>query len=241
MRATKDHILQEIRRTAGENGGTPLGMTRFQAETGITPHEWEKHWARFTEAQVEAGFEPTQMQGAYDDDFLLEIVVSAAQSLGRFPTYRDLEVYRRRDPSRPSKTAFLRLGSKDELTGKVISFCQTRGGLKDVIELCEALPRAPRETRADAGTATSAVGVVYLMKSGKYYKVGMTRDLVRRGTEIRLQLPERLTLIHAIETDDPPGVEHYWKRRFGEQRLEGEWFDLSPKDVKSFKAWRKIV
>jgi hypothetical protein len=32
---TKDEVLREIRRTAHENGGVPLGKTAFFAATGI--------------------------------------------------------------------------------------------------------------------------------------------------------------------------------------------------------------
>jgi hypothetical protein len=31
---------------------------------------------------------------------------------------------------------------------------------------------------------------------------------VRRGAELRIQLPEKMDLIHSIKTDDPSGVEH---------------------------------
>jgi hypothetical protein len=53
----KDRILAEIRRTASENGGRPLGRLRFFAETGIRESDWRGiHWVRWSEAVAEAGF-----------------------------------------------------------------------------------------------------------------------------------------------------------------------------------------
>jgi hypothetical protein len=36
---TREEILNEIRRTAAENGGKPLGRDRFLRITGITEYE----------------------------------------------------------------------------------------------------------------------------------------------------------------------------------------------------------
>ena len=67
--------------------------------------------------------------------------------------------------------------------------------------------------------SSSSVGEVYLYKRGKYYKIGHSKDPVRRGKEMRLELPEPLKLIHSFKTDDPSGVEAYWHKRFENKRL----------------------
>ena len=59
----KNDILAEVRRTAAENGGTPLGSQAFSTVTGIKRAAWYgKHWARWGDALKEAGFEPNQFQ-----------------------------------------------------------------------------------------------------------------------------------------------------------------------------------
>ena len=85
------------------------------------------------------------------------------------------------------------------------------------------------------------MGYVYLLKSGRYYKIGKAVAPDRRRYEIGLQLPEKAEPVHSIETDDPSGVEAYWHRRFAEKRGEGEWFDLSAEDIKAFKRWKRIA
>ena len=37
----KEHILNEIKRTAKANGGKPLGMQAFYHETGIKSSDWQ--------------------------------------------------------------------------------------------------------------------------------------------------------------------------------------------------------
>jgi hypothetical protein len=54
-RVDKQHIIDEIKRTAAANGGIALGLARFEAETGIATRDWHgKHWATWSDAIVEA-------------------------------------------------------------------------------------------------------------------------------------------------------------------------------------------
>ena len=239
---TKQHILDEIKRTAKENGGTPLGLARFERETGIKPYDWQKYWPRLGAAHLEAGFAPNQLQGAYPDEFLLEKVVAIIKKIGKFTTYIEINIEKNSDPTIPGKKTFYRLGTQQQLAMKIIEYCETKGGNKNVIELC--IPISEKLVRNDeTGSTISAekIGSVYLFKSGKYYKIGKTNDTVRRGNELRIQLPQQIDLVHSIETDDPSGIEAYWHRRFEIKRMNGEWFDLNTADIKAFRRWRHII
>jgi hypothetical protein len=238
---SKTEILAEIKRTALANGGKPLGIARFEQETGIKEYEWGQHWARFGDAQREAGFEPNQLKGAHPDDFLLVKMIKLIRKLGKYPTFREIEVERRADAEMPTKKVFQRVGSKEHFAQMLLAYCASRNGFDDVIQISKmVLEKRADEEEEDDGEATSDYGEVYLFKSGQYFKIGRTSDTVRRGNEIRIQLPEKMTLVHSIKTDDPPGIEAYWHKRFEGQRMKGEWFDLKPADVKAFKRWRRI-
>ena len=215
---TKQNIIDAIRKTAKENSGKPLGVARFEKETGIKPYDWEKYWARFGVAQKEAGFIPNQLQGAHADQFLIEKIIGLARKLKKFPTYREIQVEKSIDTEFPDKGAFYRLGAKEQFAIKVVKYCKDKSGYDDIVELCETLLEKPSE-KENINDSNTSLGEVYLFKSGRYYKIGKTNDTVRRGSELRIQLPEKCALTHSIKTDDPSGIEAYWHRRFEAKRM----------------------
>ncbi|MBI4397899.1 MAG: GIY-YIG nuclease family protein [Candidatus Omnitrophica bacterium] len=238
---SKQDILDAIRQTAKENGGIPLGMNKFEKETSITRYDCNKFWATFGEAQREAGFTANVLQVPHGIEFLLESMVVVIKEKGRFPTRRDLLVKRNSCPKFPNPTSIVnRLGNKKEQAEKICEYAK-RLGLNDIVDLCRPIIESSSgDQDTDNSDPVQRLGEVYLFKSGRYYKIGKTNDTVRRGAELRIQLPEKCVLIHSIKTDDPSGIEAYWHRRVESKRLNGEWFDLSSAEVKAFKRWQRI-
>lgn len=242
----KGEILDAIRRTAAANGGQPLGRERFARETGIRQSDWlGKYWARWGDALLEAGFEPNRWQGRYGGD-VLGVLVAEVRRLGRMPTDAELKMRRREDGSFPSLVVFSRWGSKAELVASLLAYCRERSGCGDVEEVLaglveESAGRSPSTGEDGADVDPGAYGFVYLLKSGRYYKIGRSNAAGRRERELALQLPERAVRVHVIETDDPAGIERYWHHRFADRRKNGEWFDLTAADVRAFKLRRKFM
>ena len=86
----KAYIIQEIQRTAAENGGSPLGWRGFSLQTGIRESDWKRHWPRWSEGLREAGFAANQLTGAYEENELLGKFADLAMELGRLPTSADM-------------------------------------------------------------------------------------------------------------------------------------------------------
>jgi hypothetical protein len=238
---TKDHILQEIRRTAEANGGVPLGWRKFVKETGIRESDWlGRHWARWSDALREAGCIPNEMNTAYDESFLFEKFIELARELKKLPVRGDFLYKTRRDSTFPHLSTFDNYGSKAELVKDVMEYCRTREGYEDIIVLCEGHSPRRRASEDQSESVEGAIGFVYLMKSGKFYKLGRTNAAGRREYELGIQLPEKLKTVHVIRTDDPTGIEAYWHNRFATKWKNGEWFDLTADDISAFKR-RKFM
>jgi hypothetical protein len=209
---------------------------------GIAEHEWRgKYWARWSEAlEEEAGYGANTWQEAFPDSVALDRLIQVIAELGRFPTQAEIKLARREDSSFPSLRVFRRLGPQAVLAKRVIDRCQELGAHDSVVGICS--PLAKRKARSAAAVASSVeIAEVYLLKSGKYFKIGRSNSTGRREYEIATQRPEGLDRIHVIRTDDPVGVEGYWHRRFADRRRAREWFDLGPNEIAAFKRWKRIL
>lgn len=227
----REQIFSEIQRLASENGGTALGVAAFANATGITQGRWRGvYWARWNDALADAGFAPNALVTKRDSAELLRKIAELCRLLGKMPTYTDMRMHVKKDASFPSdKTVTNHFGKMTDLVASLRKLAK-EPAYEDLNALLPRLTE-PEEILSEKG----ADGFVYLLKSGLHYKIGCTTNLERRMKEITVAMPEATTLIHSIKTDDPPGIEAYWHRRFARCRANGEWFKLSVNDTKAFR------
>jgi hypothetical protein len=235
----KQHILNEIRRTAAENGGVPLGKRVFEAETGVKESDWSgRYWARWGDAVREAGLTPQKLRPRAEDDALLGPLATFIRELGRYPTVSEMRLRKRKVATFPNHKVLERRWTRPELGRLLADYCERTGGWDDVFAICKGIAVEAPEPTSSAGDALET-GYVYLalMKVGreKRYKIGKANIVEQRTRQVAVNLPEDLELIHTISTDDAYGIEAYWHRRFADKRRGGEWFQLTAEDVRAFR------
>jgi hypothetical protein len=238
----REDILAEMRRTAAENGGKPLGIARFEQATGIRQGDWLPYWSRMGDLQREAGFAGNRLQGAYDEDYLLDRLIALARENGRLPTSRELITKGHNDPTFPAHTVYTRRWPRAAMIQAVLAYCADKPDHADIVAMVEPLaakhPAAPRER---AAADTGRYGFVYLVQAHRgEYKIGRTNLVDRRLSELGVTSAVEHELVHEIKTDDPGGVEAYWHRRFKDKHMRGEWFKLTAADVRAFRRWRRV-
>ena len=239
-RLMRDFIISEIKRLAASNGGVPPGEKRFSRATGIARSNWNGgHWLRWNEAVAEAGLHPNAWKQKTDRDEVLRAVAGLCRRLRRLPIWAEVRMERRIDPAFPCPSS---VGAHFRSIAELASALR-RLAVRDPAwaDLLDHLPERPAGAPAfdgRAGRGARAEGLVYLLKSGRHFKVGQSEDIEGRFRKISLALPEPVTLVHAIRTDDPPGIENYWHRRFADKRANGEWFSLRGEDVRAFRRRR---
>lgn len=234
---TKTEILDLIQRMAAQNNGKAPGSQRFSSETGLRKSDWyPKLWVRWGDAIREAGLQPNSLVVAPPDEELIHRYIALIREIRRFPIESDLRLT-------PNLRGLARLGNKRERAGKVLDYCRSHIGFEDVIPMCEAIMSVDLKPAEDVSTTSvRGIGYVYLVKHGNRaeYKIGRTKNPMRREGEIGIELPEKVHPVHSIQTDDPSGVEAYWHRRFADRRKQGEWFALTLNDIRAFKRWKRI-
>lgn len=238
MIATKETILDEIRRLTQEGGGIAPGIEKFAAETGIS---WStlrgKYWSKWSDAVAEAGFEPRRMNIKKSSDFVLETYAAVCRHYGKVPSWSEVVLYLNQHPGSISQNAMFRhFGSKSKLDQAFAAYVRSTEAAHDLLPMLRDEESAGNMAKQEQQQSTSRQdGYVYLLKSGSHYKIGKSDDIEKRVKSIVVSLPEKAELVHSIRTDDPSGIELYWHRRFAEKRANGEWFALSTSDVAAFK------
>ena len=231
----RERILSEIRRLAEASGGKPPGQRVFEKETGITASQWRgKHWARWGDAVADAGLSPNTVAEKLDPDKVLDCYEEACRKHSRPPTYAEWRMFVGSSEERVGVNSLNRVFGSTE--GAVIAL-RDRALKRGDSGLVAMLPEHDARSLSEKpyAHAHTAEGSVYLLQSGDYFKIGRSDELEKRVKQISIALPDKVELVHNIRTDDPPGIEAYWHRRFADQRVNGEWFKLSTADVKAFK------
>lgn len=160
------------------------------------------------------------------------------RELGRFPVFGELRIKAHRDPDFPSPETFRRFGGMRALAAKLQRFSQERG-YDDMAVLCAPAAKQREKSKTDLTFRDVELGFVYLIKSGRFYKIGRSNAVGRRERELAIQLPEEVKVVHSVKTDDPAGIEEYWHKRFAD-RKKGEWFELTAEDIAAFRR-RKFM
>lgn len=239
----KADILEAIRRCAEDNGGRALGKARFEAATGITEAQWSgRYWIRWSDAVAEAGYQSGRMNPAFSDETVLDALADLVRVLGHYPVVAEMAMRRRTDPHFPNAKVFQKYGNKAQVAARLIEFCGDDLQWAEVVALARPVAEGASSGEGDEPSTEGLLpGQVYLIKSGAHYKIGRSNAAGRRAYELAIQLPDRLEMVHAIETDDAVGIERYWHQRFADRRLNGEWFKLSAADVAAFKRRKRYM
>jgi hypothetical protein len=178
----------------------------------------------------------------FTDEHLMQSLVALIRDLGAFPTNPEMRLARSRDSTFPNDKVFRRFGNWAGLVDAVLKFCSGRQEYDDVRAVCAAAsPLATNKASREQHTRPDETfGYVYLLKSGRFYKIGRSNAVGRRERELAIQLPDKAQNVHVIATDDPVGIERYWHTRFHGRRKNGEWFELTADDLRAFRR-RKFM
>lgn len=242
----KDWIISEIKRTAVENEGVPLGIRKFHKVTDIKKSDWYgKYWRNWSEALKDAGFLENEFSKAHDKDFLLNCLAKFTLENKHFPTEPELMISRANDDNIPSPNSFRnQLGTKSDQIQLLRQYAIKHEAYTDILQFLPVSDMNEVPDRSKMVKTANKDGFVYLavlkIDTKKRYKIGRTNLVERRRNELSFQLPEKLELVHYIETDDMSGIEAYWHKRFADKNTNGEWFDLSIEDIRVFKR-RKFM
>jgi hypothetical protein len=221
--------------------GKVLGQAVFLRQTGMSSFPWRGgYWRSWSEFQAECGFTPNKPKLKSPRGVLLHHYALLALELKRLPTYPDMKLRRKQEPSFPSSETFMTLGTHDQFMLKLEAFCE---GKPEFAPVAAMLAERRRHFITRDRSGHKAVrGFVYLCRAGqpehKTYRLGHEHGGYRLGRRLATRLSFRRDTIHVIDTDDPEGIERYWRRRFRPYLMRRNVYRLDWDDVIAFRLRR---
>lgn len=103
-----------------------------------------------------------------------------------------------------------------------------------------AKKQAKEEKKIEKRANAAYKGFVYLIQypTGAY-KIGRTTNPKDRMKTFSVKLPFEVEYVCVLETDDMYGLESQLHNRFAQNRVNGEWFALTPDEVEYIKGLAK--
>jgi hypothetical protein len=148
---------------------------RFSKETGIKKSDWlGRFWTKWSDAVAEAGFSPNTFQRPYATEELFGPLMRFVLEIRKFPTGAELAMKARRTPNFPSHGTYEKYGRRG-LAEALQRYWEENDGPAEVITICEqVLMASPDEVAGANAEPVGEVdyGDVYLVKSGRYFKIG---------------------------------------------------------------------
>lgn len=214
--------------------GVEVREEAFTRETGISSfYWWGRYWRSWSEFQAAAAVHsPRPPVQRIPDAGILQRYAELVLELDRIPTNTDLDFKRSRDRSFPDKLSLRRWKSRSNLLLKVMEYCEGKQQFEPVLQL---LRRDVLNSLNQRLETLQIKGFVYLLRADRTYKLSRMNAAGEKLRELAVQLPEEPDIVHVIETDDPEGIEQYWKRRFAKIPRKGEWLRLTAEDLNAFK------
>jgi len=114
----------------------------------------------------------------------------------------------------------------DPRTGLITLLCDPNDPLPD-LQTTNSVFAAPHD-QPHTPRRSAVVGFLYVMQSGKAYKIGCSTDVARRITQY--SLPSK-KLILTIPSADMYRDESALHAHFAARRINGEWFRLTAGDI----------
>ena len=204
QKPTKEKIIAAYNDLVKERGGKLIGERIFARETGFSHHYWKGgFWRSWSAFQSEAGYIPNIQTSKIPDEILLYRYAELALERNALPSEADLMLKRKDDPSFPNKLAYRRWGTRDQLLEKVAEYCQGEEKFASVVRLLSEGFSNSLDQKIDSQRIK---GFVYLLRSGKNYKIGRSNAVGRRLRELAIQLPKKPNMVHVITTVRQNGV-----------------------------------